>query len=79
MSVLPERINVTKVVSYDVAKIVDDIIESGSDTNKETVTLWDIMQHIEAWIEDDFSCGNGHTTNTSDLIFQDENGEELSW
>ena len=79
MSELPERINVMKVITYDVAKIVDDIIESGNDIKKETITLWDIMHHIEAWIEDDFGCGHGHEADTSDLIFQDENGEDLEW
>lgn len=72
---LPERINVMKVVSYDVAKIVADLSEDG----EYDVTLWSVMQQIESWVENDFSCGHGHTADTSDLIFQDENGEDLEW
>ena len=72
---LPERINVMKVVSYDVAKIVADLVEEG----ESNITLWDVMQKVEPLLEEDFGCGYGHTADTSDLIFQDENGEDLEW
>lgn len=77
MSALPERINVMKVVSYDVADIVQRMTEN--DTEPTKITLWDVMQQIEAWIEEDFGCGFGHTADTSNLIFQDEDGDELVW
>jgi len=75
---LPERINVMKVISYDVQEIVNKIIEDGS-TEDGRVSLWDIMQQVEAWTESDFGCEHGHESDLSDLIFQDENGEELNW
>jgi len=78
MRELPERINVMKVVSYDVNQIANDI-HAETETPHSEITLWDIMQRVEVWIENDFSCGWGHTADTSDLIFQDENGEELNW
>ncbi len=78
MSELPERINVMKVVSYDVQEIVNKIIEDGS-TEDGRVSLWDIMQQVEAWTESDFGCGYGHQPNLRDLIFHDENGEDLDW
>lgn len=71
---LPERINVMKVVTYDVTKIVADILESRrinwGDELGDEVELWEIMEYIEDWVEDDFGTLNG-------LIYQDENGEEL--
>jgi hypothetical protein len=67
MNKLPKRINVTKVVSYDVDKIVRDIKDMGRD---EEITLESILDYIEGWVQEDF--GTEH-----ELIFADENGEEL--
>lgn len=80
---LPERINVMKVVSYDVQKILADIKEMGGqgmtgNPNREP-DLSDVMEFIETWVQDDFSCGFGHDSDLRDLIYQDENGEELDW
>lgn len=68
MNKLPERINVMKLVSYDVKDIVFSLIEN--DTDEREVTLEDVMRVVEAWVEDDFGT-------THDLIWQDENGEDL--
>jgi hypothetical protein len=78
MSELPERINVMKVISYDVNQIANDI-HAETEIPHGEITLWDIMQRVEVWVESDFSCGHGHETNTRDLIFHDENGEDLDW
>ena len=75
MSGLPERINVMKVISYDVQDIVERLTEN--DETLREVTLEEVMQQVEAWVEEDFSCGHGHTENIRDLIFQDQNGEDL--
>lgn len=73
---LPQRINVMKVVTYDVQKIVEDVHECHG-TPFEDITIEDCLTWISDWVADDFSCGYGHTADTGDLIFQDENGEEL--
>jgi hypothetical protein len=67
---LPERINVMKVMTYDVQQIVNDLIESGQEGG--TVTLGDVMEYVEEVARDDFSfdpMGN--------LIFQTDDGEDL--
>ena len=73
---LPERINVMRVISYDVQQIVNDLIEAGKKDDGK-VTLSDVTEYIEGLVADDFSCGYGHTADGRDLIWQDENGEEV--
>ena len=75
---LPERINVTKVVTYDVAEIIKSMRELGGIDEDKEPTLEDILWLVEDWVKDDFSCGHGHKLMTLDeLIFQDENGNDL--
>lgn len=90
MSDLPKTVNVTRVISYDVAKVVENILEdressiwvdgkgnSGGHPETLEVTLEDVMERIESYTEDDFSCGWGHKNEIDDLIFTDENGNEI--
>jgi hypothetical protein len=63
---LPKRINVIKVMTYDVEKIVRDVHNEGLHLD----TVDDVLEFIEEWVEDDFGSLSG-------LIFQDENGAEL--
>ena len=73
----PERINVTKVISYDVEKVVEQIREDNRDSGNELeIALDDVIEMIHEMARDDFSCGWGHRTDVSDLIFQDEAGDE---
>jgi len=72
---LPERINVMRVVSYDVPAIVQDIkncelINHGLELTDDEVPLAEVLLWIEDWVEEDFGTLDG-------LIYQDENGEEL--
>jgi len=69
---LPQRINVTKVVSYDVPELIKSLHELGGIEEGKTPTLDDILWLIEDWAKDDFN-----QKTLDDLIFQDENGEEL--
>jgi hypothetical protein len=65
---LPERINAMKVATYDVQEIIG-YISDGLDKPVEEITLEDVLE----WIEDDVDMDiAGHN-----VIFQDENGEEL--
>ena len=87
---LPSRINVTKVITYTVADIVSNILEErqssqwvnsagqkGGESRDLEITLGEVLERIEEYTKDDFSCGWGHEADTDDLIFTDENGEEL--
>ena len=69
---LPERINVMKVVSYDVAQIVADIKNERKafGNYNSNVSHEEVMERVEDWAADDFGSSYG-------LIYQDENGEEL--
>ena len=82
---LPERVNVMRVISYDVATIVEQI-KADRDSEviydkhgscrlsaDEPITIEDVVDRIENYCYDDFA-GEVHLR---DLIFQDENGTEL--
>ena len=69
MGTMPERINVMRVMTYDVQQIVNDLIEWHGQEDG-TVTLDDVMGYIEELVREDFSA-------MGDLIYQDEDGEEL--
>jgi len=84
MSDLPERINVMKVVSYDVAGIVQqlqderdsEIIYDKDGSRRlsadEPFTIEQIIDRVESYVEDDFAG-----MRLSELIFQDEDGNDL--
>jgi hypothetical protein len=65
---LPERINAMKVASYDVQEIVGYISDC-LEKPIEEITLEDVLE----WIEDDVNMEIAG----SNVIFQNENGEEL--
>ena len=82
---LPERVNAMRVISYDVATIVEQI-KADRDSEviydkdgahrlsaDEPITIEDVVDRIENYCYDDFA-GEVHLR---DLIFQDENGTEL--
>ena len=70
---MPARINVTKVMTYDVQEIINSLTVQGM----KDPSLDDVLGMVEEFVKDDFSCGWGHEADTDDLIFTDENGEEL--
>jgi len=84
MSDLPERINVMKVVSYDVAGIVQQLSDerdfailydkdgSHHPSADETFTIEQIIDRVESYVEDDFAG-----MRLSELVFQDEDGNDL--
>ena len=65
-------INVAKHVTYDVVRIVEQLIEEGVAVDEESV-----VERVEQYAKDDFSCGWGHEVRLKDLVFTDEHGEEL--
>jgi len=67
MNKLPERINVMKVLTYDVEAIRR---EASNDLGIDLDTVDDLMEFIEDWVAEDFGSLSG-------LVFQDENGSEL--
>lgn len=79
---LPERINVMRVVSYDVARVVETIEEERRSAviytrdgtydpvDHQLITVEHVLARIMDWVGDDLGTDEG-------LIYQDENGEEL--
>lgn len=70
--ILPRRITAMRSVTYD----VDEIRETLNGLN-DNPKLEDIMEVIESYVVDDLSCGWGHEVRLKDIIFQDENGDEI--
>jgi len=66
---LPERINATKSITYDVESIVDAMMTMEYRETEQEITLEDVLE----WIGDDVEAD----INFSSVIYQDENGEEL--
>ena len=64
---MPKRINVMKVVTYDVEAIRQDLSNT-MDIHLDTVD--DVLEYIEEWVAEDFGGLSG-------LVFQDEDGNEL--
>ena len=69
---LPERINVMRVMTYNVRDVIDSICDMDTSLTPDQITLTEICDYIQSWVDDDFS-----RYDTSDLIWQDENGEEI--
>ena len=79
VSELPERINMMKVISLDVAEVVKLIVSENPDRTQE-VTIEDVMERVKGWAQvgrnwahEDF----GVVGSAKFLVYQDENGEEL--
>ena len=66
---LPERINVMRTLTYDVPKIVSDLEDMGM----EEIDLDVVLEYIEEWVWEDMSS----PPSRHDLVYQDEDGNEL--
>ena len=84
MSDLPVRINVMRVVTYDVASVIEqlqaerdsEIVYDKDGSHRlsadEPFTIEDVLDRVEGYIVDDFAG-----MRLSELVFQDENGNDL--
>ena len=70
MTELPERINAIRTMTYDVPAIVRNIQEKFDISDP---TLEDVMEWVEEWAYEDLSS----YPSRHDLVYQDENGNEL--
>ena len=67
---LPERITATRLVSYDVKQLVNDMAEA-SEKNINEITLEEVMGIIADYATEDLASSH------IKIIYQDENGEDL--
>jgi len=68
---LPERINVIRSITYDIPSLVIELEDMGID--KEEIDLEFILEHIHDWVYEDMSA----PVSRHDLVYQDEDGNEL--
>lgn len=69
METLPERINVIRSITYDVAKVVEDLKEM----EVEPIDIDTVINYITEWVEEDMRA----PLSRHDLVYQDEDGNEL--
>lgn len=67
---LPKSITAMRAVTYDVARVVEDLME-GEERKPEDITLEDVLDYIYSWANEDLSSAR------REIIFQDENGKEV--
>ena len=66
---LPERINAIRTVTYSVPDIVSSLEEMG----EEGIDIETVIDYIQDWVEEDMRA----PISRHDVVYQDENGEEL--
>lgn len=69
MTELPERINVIRTITY----YVPDIVTSMEELGEEDLSIDRVLDYISDWVEEDMAA----PPSRHDLVYQDENGEEL--
>lgn len=87
---MPKFVNVTKTITYNVEGLIKEIQEdressvwvnskgeSGGQPETLEVTFDEVIERIQELAEDDFSCGWGHKGDIDDLIFTDQDGNEI--
>lgn len=72
MKTLPKKINATRAVTYDVSKIIEDIIENDENKTIEDITLEDVMNYVDEWATEDL--GSAYRT----IYYTDQYGQEIS-
>ena len=68
---LPERINVIRTISFDVPEIIKGLKDLG--WTDEDMTEETVLEYIEDCVDEDFR----NPPSRHDMVWQDENGEEL--
>ena len=66
---LPERINVSRTITYDVSRVVEDLKEM----EVEPIDIDTIIHYITEWVEEDMRA----PLSRHDIVYQDENGADL--
>jgi hypothetical protein len=66
---LPERINVSRTITYDVSRVVEDLKEM----EVEPIDIDTIIHYITEWVDEDMRA----PLSRHDIVYQDENGDTL--
>ena len=68
---MPERINVLRTMTYNVNEIIDSMKQLGWGEDEITESV--VFEFIEDCVEEDFRT----PPSRHDMVWQDENGDEL--
>ena len=68
---MPKEIHVTRTVTYHVPSIIQDMNLDHGEFEPKSVD--EIIEFISDWVEEDMRA----PISRHDVVFQDENGEEL--
>lgn len=71
MSLLVKKINATRFATYDVSKIVQDILDGDTERTLESITLDEVMNIVEEYSTEDLSSVY------KEIIYTDEQGQEI--
>ena len=71
MSLLVKKINATRVATYDVSKIVQDILDGDTERTLESITLDEVMNIVEEYFTEDLSSVY------REIIYTNEEGQEI--
>jgi len=71
MSLLVKKINATRVATYDVSKIVQDILDGDTERTLESITLDEVMNIVEEYSTEDLSSVY------REIIYTNEEGQEI--
>ena len=69
---LPERINVIRTITYATEHMLADVALS-NEISEDEVTTDMLLDWISDWVDEDMAA----PPSRHDLVYQDENGEEL--
>lgn len=71
MSLLVKKITATRYATYDVSKIVQDILDGNTERTLESITLDEVMNIVEEYSTEDLSSVY------KEIIYTDEQGQEI--
>ena len=72
MSLLVKKINATRFATYDVTKIVQDILDGDTERTIDSITLDEVMNIVEEYATEDL--GSAY----KEIIYIDQDGQEIN-
>lgn len=71
MSLLVKKITATRYATYDVTKIVQDILDGDTERTEDSITIKEVMDILEEYATEDL--GSAY----KEIIYTDDEGQEI--
>lgn len=71
MSLLVKKITATRYATYDVSKIVQDILDGDTERTEDSITIKEVMDILEEYATEDL--GSAYR----EIVYTDEQGREI--